>query len=284
MARCLIILPAEDFDPSEAAIAWQLISGARHEVIFATPDGKPAKADPLMLSGEGLDIWGFIPILRKLILVGNILRANKDARAAYSQTEKSPAFQKPITWGEANVHNFDALFVPGGHCAKGMCSFLESKILQDLIVGFFKANKPVGSVCHGPLLIARSIDPATGKSVLFGRKTTALTWQLEKTAGTLGKIVRFWDPNYYRTYPEAADQKLGETSTQAEITRLIGGTEFFHDVPKADPNYSLKTNGIARDTQTNQKCSFVVQDGNYVSARWPGDIHALGKAFIALLA
>jgi putative intracellular protease/amidase len=278
-----MILPAEDFDPSEAAVSWQLVTAAGHEVIFATPDGKLAKADPLMLSGEGLDIWGFIPILRKLKIVGNILRANKDARIAYSQMEKSSAFQNPITWNDTKAENFDALFVPGGHCANGMCSFLESKILQDLIVGFFKANKPVGSVCHGPLLIARSIDPSTGKSVLFGRKTTALTWQLEKTAAMLGKVVRFWDPNYYRTYLEAAGQKLGDTSTQTEITGLIGGAEFFQDVPKSDANYKLKTNGITRDTQTNQTCSFVVQDGNYVSARWPGDIHALGKAFIALL-
>lgn len=278
-----MILPGQDFDPSEAAITWQMVTDAGHEVIFATPAGEPANADPLMLSGEGLDIWGSIPILRKLILVGNILRANKGARTAYAKMEADTNFQKPIKWEAATADDFDALFVPGGHQAKGMCEFLESKILQALIVGFFNTNKPVGSVCHGPLLIARAIDSATGKSVLFERKSTALTWQLEKAAASLGKIVRFWDPNYYRTYPETAGQNYGDNSTQAEITRLIGGAEYFVDVSKTDPDYKLKTNGITRDTESNQKCSFVVQDGKYVSARWPGDIHALGKAFIALL-
>jgi len=283
MAIVLILLPSEDFDPTEAAVTWQMVTAAGHKVIFATPDGKPAKADPIMLSGEGLDIWGFIPILRKLILVGNILRANKDARTAYAAMEADAQFTNPIKWENAKAEDFDALFVPGGHCAKGMRPFLESAVLQSLIVDFFKDDKLVGSVCHGPLLIARSIDKSTGKSVLFGRKTTALTWNLERAAASLGRIVRFWDPNYYRTYPEMAGQKYGETSTQAEITRLIGGEQYFQDVPKSDPLFKLKTNGLTRDTLENQKCAFVVQDGNYISARWPGDIHALAQTFIGLL-
>ena len=36
----------------------------------------------------------------------------------------------------------------------------------------------VGAICHGVLVAARRIDPATGASVLRGRRTTALTWQL----------------------------------------------------------------------------------------------------------
>jgi hypothetical protein len=39
MARVLIPLPARDFDPSEAAVSWQVLSNAGHIVTFATPDG-----------------------------------------------------------------------------------------------------------------------------------------------------------------------------------------------------------------------------------------------------
>jgi hypothetical protein len=35
MARVLILLPARDFDPSEAAVSWQVLSNAGHTVTFA---------------------------------------------------------------------------------------------------------------------------------------------------------------------------------------------------------------------------------------------------------
>jgi putative intracellular protease/amidase len=58
MSKVLMPLPARDFDPTEAAVTWRVIRDAGHQVFFATPDGQPAKADPLMLSGERLDVWG----------------------------------------------------------------------------------------------------------------------------------------------------------------------------------------------------------------------------------
>jgi putative intracellular protease/amidase len=56
MARVLLPLPAQDFDPSEAAVSWRVLASAGHVVDFATPDGQPAVADDIMLSGKGLDL------------------------------------------------------------------------------------------------------------------------------------------------------------------------------------------------------------------------------------
>jgi hypothetical protein len=44
MARVLVLLPARDFDPSEAAISWRVLVNTGHVVGFATPDGWPAIA------------------------------------------------------------------------------------------------------------------------------------------------------------------------------------------------------------------------------------------------
>ena len=41
MARVLILLPARDFDPSEAAVSWRVLADAGHAVSFATPTGAP---------------------------------------------------------------------------------------------------------------------------------------------------------------------------------------------------------------------------------------------------
>ena len=85
MVRVLMPLPARDFDPSEAAVSWRVLVDAGHSVHFATPDGRPAAADGIMLTGQGLDPWGAIPLLRNVPLVGLLLRANRDARRAYAK-------------------------------------------------------------------------------------------------------------------------------------------------------------------------------------------------------
>ena len=95
MARVLFLLPALDFDPSEAAVSWQVVVNAGHVVRFATPDGRPAVADDMMLTGRGLDLWGQIPLLRNLPLLGLLMRANRDARQAYAKMIVDPNYVAP---------------------------------------------------------------------------------------------------------------------------------------------------------------------------------------------
>ena len=38
----------------------------------------------MMLTGEGLDVWGFLPGLRHLAAMGRLMRANADARRDYA--------------------------------------------------------------------------------------------------------------------------------------------------------------------------------------------------------
>jgi putative intracellular protease/amidase len=284
MAKIIIPIPSLDFDPTEVAIPWKILSELGHDVAFATPDGCPGQADDLMMTGEGLDIWGFIPGFRKLPLIGRLLRANHDGRDAYRAMIETGRFQNPMKWDSLRIEDFDGLLLPGGHRARGMQSYLESAVLQQFVVRFFNAGKPVAAICHGALLPARSIDPATGRSVLFGRKTTGLTWSLESSAAKLGKLVRFWDPYYYRTYRETAGQPDGYMSVEHEIARSLEKPSDFLNVAAGDPQFRRKTSGLVRDTATDQSASFVVRDGNYISARWPGDAHGFAFAFADLLA
>lgn len=279
MARVLIPLPARDYDPTEAAVSWRVLRYLGHTVIFATPDGALAQADDLMLHGRGLDPWGAVPGLDRLVVIGRFMRADSVGRAAYAAMTQSAEWRAPIRWSDAHESNFDGLLLPGGHRARGMRAYLESPILQALAVGFFRAGKPVGAVCHGVVLLARSIDPTSGRSVLYGRKTTALTWALEKVAVRVGRIVRWWDPTYYSTYPDRPGEPEGYRSVQAEVSRALAGPDDFRDVPPDAPDYALKTSGRSRDRRDDARPAFVVEDGNYVSARWPGDVHTFAAAF-----
>jgi putative intracellular protease/amidase len=284
MAVVLIPIPARDFDPTEVAVAWQLIADAGHDVVFATPSGRPGEADDIMVTGQGLDPWGMLPLLRRVTVIGRVLRADRRARAAYQALVEDPAFRSPLHWAEARRSDYDALLLPGGHRARGMRDYLESEEVQRMAVDAFGAGKPVGAVCHGVLVAARAVDPGTGHSVLFGRRTTALTWALESRAWEIARWSRFWDPDYYRTYPEEPLQRAGTMSVQQEVTRALERPEDFVDVPKGTPDYRRKTSGRARDTPTDSRPAWVVRDGTYVSARWPGDVHTFATTLCEVLA
>jgi len=282
MAHVLIPLPSLDFDPTEIAVSWSVLTGLGHRVSFATPDGQPGQADLIMVSGRGLDPWSPVPVLGQLKLIGLLLRANADARRAYGEMLAAPAFQAPARWDTLGVAGYDAILLGGGHRARGMRPYLESPMLQGLVADFFAADKPVAAICHGVLLAARS-QAADGRSVLHGRKTTALTWKQEKAASALAHIGRFWDPDYYRTYLEAPGQADGYMSVQQEVTRALAAPADFLDAPADDPAFTKKTGGLWRDTPADASAAWVVQDGNYVSARWPGDAHTFASCFADLL-
>ena len=247
MAKVLIPIPTADFDPTESAVPWLILSSAGHDVSFATPDGKQGTADPIMVTGKGLG------------LLAPVLMADTNGRSAYARMTQCLAFQSPMSYSEILSNDFDALLLPGGH-APGMRSYLESALLQEQVLQFFANNKPVAAICHGVLLAARSRG-ADGRSVLFGRKTTALTKTLELSGWAL---TRLWLGSYYRTYPQCL---------QDEIKAALAHPQDFVAGPMA----------MARDTPSNLAPGFVVRDGNYLSARWPGDAHSFATEFLTML-
>jgi putative intracellular protease/amidase len=211
--------------------------------------------------------------LGRAAFIGRFLRANRNARDAYAHMVQSPEYQHPLCWTAATLDDVDGLLLAGGHRARGMRAYIDSDTLQRLVVEAFTRGLVVAAICHGVLLAARAIDPATGHSVLHGRKTTALTWAFERRAWQLTRYTRLQDREYYRTYSEEPSQPTGYMSVQAEVTRALASPSDFCDVVPGSPDWRTKTSGLARDTATDSRPAFVVDDGNYVSARWPGDTH-----------
>ena len=246
MATVLLPLPDRDFDTTEVAVPWRILTDAGHTVVFATEaGGTPPATDPLLLSG----------------VVFKMLGASRAAKRAYAELLDDERFRRPRSWTELDPLDFDGLLLPGGH-AKGMRQYLESATLQRQVVGFWSTGRPVGAICHGVLVLARSIDPATGRSVLHGRRTTCLPRSLEMS----GFVFTAWRRGrYYRTSP---------MYVQREVRRALASRR---DFTRGGPTLLLR--GTARRDLT----AFVVQDGNYVSARWPGDAYRFARRFEALL-
>ena len=93
-----------------------------------------------------------------------------------------------------------------------------------------------------------------------------------------------WDPAYYRTYLEQPGQSAGYASVEFEVRRALASPDDFLDVPASAMDHFRKASGLFRDSADDARAAFVVQDGNYVSARWPGDVHAFAQTFVAVLA
>ncbi|MGF7235062.1 MAG: type 1 glutamine amidotransferase domain-containing protein [Frankia sp.] len=284
MAVVVVPVPAHDSDPTEVAVSWRVLVDRGHRVMFSTPSGRPAECDDVMVTGRGLDLWSRFAPLERGVLVGRVLRADAAGRAAHAALQRDAAWLAPTRWDGIDLDQADGLLLPGGHRARGMRPYLESPVLRRLVVDAFRRDLPVGAICHGVLLVARSVDPATGRSVLFGRRTTALTWRLERTADRIARVTRRGDPGYYRTYDERPGEPVGYRSVQREVTRALRSPADFLDVPRGTPDARRKAAGVVRDRPGDPRASFVVRDGGYVTARWPGDAHTFAETFADVLA
>lgn len=244
MANVLFPLPDRDFDVTEVAVPWKLLTEAGHHVVFATEGGARPECDPLLLTG----------------VVFGKLGARPEPVAFYRELEQAPAFTSPRTWASCNVDDFEALFLAGGH-APGMRQYLGSAVVQELTAAFFATTKPIAAICHGVLVAARS-HRGDGTSVLHGLRTTCLPKYMERSA----YLATFWRRGrYYRTYPAYVED---------EVRAALAKPDDFERGPR-----ELSKRGT-RDDDTP---AFVVQDGRYVSARWPGDAYLIAKKLIERL-
>lgn len=244
-----MLLPDQDFDPTESAIPWQVLRAAGHTVCFATETGRPGRSDRRTLYGEGLPFWA------------GTLRCRPENRSVYEQMETDSEYRAPLSWAAVDPDEFDALVLPGGHAA-GMKPYLESTEVQTIVRSFFEREAPVAAVCHGVLAVARTRTADEGRSVLYGRRTTGLTNFQEKIA--IG-ITRHALGNHYRTYPQ---------TVQDEVSALL-----------ASPGDFLTGGWLPRmGSEARPEVGFVVRDGHYVSARFPGDVHRWAATFRDTLA
>jgi putative intracellular protease/amidase len=142
-----------------------------------------------------------------------------------------------------------------------MRQYLAGAELQPKVAAFWELDRPVGAICHGVVVLARTIDPSTGRSVLAEKRTTCLPKYMERgafyaTAWRLGR--------YYRTYP---------AYVQDEVTAALD-----------DPNQFVRgPRTTKRGTAEEDEHTFVVEDGRYLSARWPGDAYLFARRFGELL-
>ena len=225
---------------------WRLLTRAGHDVRFATEHGDVAAADQRLLDG---------------VIFGR-LGAAAEAKDFYRALQSDDAYRAPVRWSEIDADSVDGLLLPGGHAPR-MRQYLGSEVLRDKVIGIWRRDVPVGAICHGVLVLARAVDPATDRSLLHGRRTTCLPKHMERSAyvSTAWRLGR-----YYRTYPAYVED---------EVRAALSDPADFFRGPRTL---------FARGTEDDDTPAFVVEDGTYVSARWPGDAYLFARRFADRLA
>ena len=222
------------------------VARSGHELVFATEAGATPACDPLLLTG----------------VVFGKLGARADAIALVSRDGAAPGIHR-AAHVDATVApiEFDALFLAGGH-APGMRQYLGSELVQPpdrRVLRDRQADR--GDLSRRARRRAREAQPTAG--VLHGVKTTCLPKYMERAAF----LATFWRRGrYYRTYPHTSKTKCrAALATPDDFVR--------------GPRELSK-----RGTRDDDSHAFVVEDGRYISARWPGDAYLIAKKLIERLA
>ena len=121
------------------------------------------------------------PIDPRSKLTENITSSN---RKFQKDEEAQRAFEFTIPLKEIKAVDFDAIFFPGGHGPMG--DLATDEVNARLVLDFFRENKPIGAICHGPaaLITAATEEP----DLLQGKKVTAFSNTEEKMVGLRDNI------------------------------------------------------------------------------------------------
>lgn len=177
MARILMIVTAADtltladgsahptgFWAEELVVAHRALASAGHEVVVATPGGRPAPVDPGSLDAA---------------VVGDDDKVGE--LAAYLDTVAA-VLEDPADLSALDATQFDAVVLPGGHGP--MADLAHDAAVGAALVAADAAGRVVAPFCHGPAALLSAVRP-DGSFAFAGRRLTVFTNE-EETTGGLG--------------------------------------------------------------------------------------------------
>lgn len=128
----------------EFAVPYEIFTEAGYEVVIASPKGGVGPVDPRSLPEKKTE----------------------------AEQKAIDLLQNTIALADLPKENYDAVFFAGGHGT--MFDFPNDENVQKIVSAFFKDNKPIAFVCHGPAALVGARTEA-GEPVAKGRKLTGFT-------------------------------------------------------------------------------------------------------------
>ncbi|MFT4081454.1 MAG: type 1 glutamine amidotransferase domain-containing protein [Nocardioides sp.] len=149
--------------PEELSTPYEVFTEAGFDITIGTPGGVRPTPDPA----------GFAPVYH-----GD---DEEEAQRVRLHLESIDEHHVPVALEEADVADFDIVFVPGGWGP--MEDLAVSAPFGALLRAFTEAGKPVAAVCHGPAALLPARDDA-GDWLFAGRAVTGFSNAEETAVGT----------------------------------------------------------------------------------------------------
>ena len=143
----------------ELAAPYYAFKDAGAEVVLASPAGGQPPLDPKS------NVSDF---------------QTDDTRRFEADEEATNILANTLKLADVDQAEYDAVFYPGGHGP--MWDLVNDKTSIKLIEDFWAAEKPVSSVCHGPIVLVNAKDQA-GEYIVKGRKVTGFSNSEEEAVG-----------------------------------------------------------------------------------------------------
>ena len=198
MKKILVVLSEYGYWGEELIGPLEAIDKQGYQAVFVTPTGKRPRALPVSMDSGFMD-----PPLGKSVTGDYMARRTKEVddsdrlatplnlstwfpeRPYYSATNylrALEAYNDLVDAAQASLAEYDALLLVGG--SGPIVDMVNNQRLHDLVLGFYKAGKPIAAECYGVAVLAFARDWYNRTSILAGKHVTGHPLEYDYHDGT----------------------------------------------------------------------------------------------------
>jgi putative intracellular protease/amidase len=215
--KILIVLSEWGYWGEELVGPLDTFDAAGYRVDFVTQNGKKPPALPPSMDPEYVDppLGRSVTspeVAKRVKEVANSDRLNKPLSLSQMFPDRpywsSPSFiremeayYKAVEKAQADaVAKYDAMLIVGG--SGPIVDLCNNHRVHDLILGFYRADKPIGAECYGVTCLAFARDLEDRKSIIWGKHVTGHCKEYDYKDGTgfVGSDINMGPPPYPLEY------------------------------------------------------------------------------------
>lgn len=216
MKKALMILSEYGYWGEELLGPLTKLEAKGYECTFVTAKGKRAHALPPSMDAGYIDppLGKSVTSAETAAKVKELDNSNKldNPRSLSAWFPERPYFSAPdllrklekyyedLKKAEAGLREFDTLVLIGG--SGPLVDMVNNQRLHDLILGFYKAGKPIGAVCYGVACLVFARDLSLRKCIIEGKHVTGhcIEYDYHDGTGFLGTDFVIGPPPYTLEY------------------------------------------------------------------------------------
>ncbi len=215
--KILVVLSEFGYWGEELVGPLEVLAAAGHTAEFATPKGGPARALPPSLDPAFVD-----PPLGKTVtspeMAAKARALDASGRLGHPLSLRALLPERPYPSSPTFIRDFEAYNdaldaalarLVGEHAALlliggsgPIVDMVNNQRVHDLILGFFRADRPIAAECYGVACLAFARDYHLRRSILWGKHVTGhpLEYDYRDGTGFLGVDFNMGPPPYPLEY------------------------------------------------------------------------------------